>query len=359
MRELIITVQEEGQRLDRYLSRYLPKASSGFLHKMLRKKNIKRNGKKAEGNEKLVEGDRLEIFFSEETFTALGAIQGTAVGSDKEKQAGSGHSLNSQQRKLRSQVKILYRDQDVIALHKPAGMLTQKASAKDDSLNDFLYDYWMSQVMKGKDIPSSFRPSVCNRLDRNTSGIVLCGITVNGLQLLSSLLKNRSLEKYYLCIVKGRLEGRKKVRGFVRKDKNNNMMHYYEKDVPDSMPIETWYEVLDCTDEASLLKVRLITGKSHQIRVHMASLGHPILGDAKYGDREENRSLIKEGIRWQMLHSYEMVFPSCRTGPDTAEDMLGGLRIVDDVPDAFLRLLKRYHLRCDFKRECGNTSVHI
>jgi len=348
MRELIITVQEEGQRLDRYLGRYLPKASSGFLHKMLRKKNIKRNGKKAEGSEKLVQGDRLEIFFSEETFAALGAVQGAVAVSDRGKQVGSGRNLNPQQKKLRSQVKILYRDQDVIALHKPAGMLTQKASAKDDSLNDFLYDYWMIHNMKGKDIPSSFRPSVCNRLDRNTSGIVLCGITVNGLQRLSSLLKKRSLEKYYLCIVKGRLEGRKKVRGFVRKDKENNIMHYYEKNVPGSTPIETWYEVLDCTDEASLLKVRLITGKSHQIRIHMASLGHPILGDAKYGDREENRSLMREGIRWQMLHSYEMVFPSCKTGSDTAEDTLCGLRIVDDVPEVFLRLLKRYHLRSDF-----------
>lgn len=326
MRELIISGQEEGQRLDRYLGRYLPGASQGFLHKMLRKKNIKYNGAKASGSEKLMTGDRIQIFFSEETFDAFGA--GPAMnGSEPDKRQDSPEKKSP----LRKQVRVLFENEDILILHKPAGMLTQKAAPGDDSLNDYLLDYWKDKIMRGREMPAAFRPSVANRLDRNTSGIVLCGITVKGLQMLSELLKKRQLEKYYLCIVKGEIQGSRKVYGFLKKDEKSNRVMLTDQKQTGSAFIETWYRALSTGRDASLLKVRLITGKSHQIRAHLASEGHPILGDPKYGDPERNRALYKLGIRHQLLHSSELVIP-------------GGPHIRDDIPEDFARVMKEYHL---------------
>lgn len=338
MRELVITVQEAGQRLDRYLSRVLPKASSGFLHKMIRNKNIKLNGEKAAGSERLQKGDRIQIYFSEETMEKFGAGRTAGKGISPAVRPGkpdSGH------KGLRDQVKLLYQDEDVLILHKPAGMLTQKARPGDDSLNDYLLDYWREEIMKGREVSCVFRPSVANRLDRNTSGIVLCGITVKGLQSLSFLLKNRALEKYYLCIVRGEVTGSRKLRGYLKKDSRDNMVKVYSRPVPNAAPIETWYRSVDHNEKASLLKVRLITGKSHQIRAHLASAGYPLLGDAKYGDPEANRHLVKAGLGCQQLHSSELVIPE-ECGKEAGS--LRGLHIKDKVPGGFMRALELYGL---------------
>ena len=328
MREIVISVQEEGQRLDRYLARYLPEASSGFIHKMLRKKNIKRNDAKATGSEKLVAGDRIQIWFSEETFLKFGAENKVAS-----------PRISREEALLRKKVRILYQDEDVVILHKPAGMLTQKAAAQDDCLNDWLYDYWRREIIKENELPASFRPSAANRLDRNTSGIVLCGITVKGLQTLSLLLKERYVEKYYLCIVKGAMEGKKKIYGYLTKDEKSNQVTLSQSPSPAGSPVETWYEVLKSSDKASLLKVKLVTGKSHQIRAHLASLGHPILGDPKYGDPFVNRQLQKEGIRHQLLHSFELIIPG---EFKEVPKRMRGLHIIDEAPEEFGRIGHRY-----------------
>ena len=375
MREITITRQEEGQRLDRYLSRYLPGASSGFLHKMLRKKNIKRNQEKAAGGEKLAEGDRIQIYFSEDTLVRFGAPalesrsgqkrpesaaplcrknryeaseppdpknryeaaeplapKNRIVSPDRIRREEASAGLSRKQRKLRKEVRILFQNEDILILHKPAGMLSQKAAAGDDSLNDYLYDYWMEEIMKGKDIPASFRPSVANRLDRNTSGIVLCGLTVRGLQTLTALLKNRGLEKYYLCLVKGRVTEEKKISGYLLKDEKKNLVSLHTHRVPGSACIKLSYEVLSSTGRMSLLRVRLITGKSHQIRAQLAALGHPILGDPKYGDARFNQEFRKKGICHQLLHSSELIFP--QSAPDLPVG-LSGLHIIDEMPAIF------------------------
>ena len=415
MREITITVQEEGQRLDRYLRKYLPGANSGFLHKMMRKKNIKRNQEKVSGGEKLIAGDRVQIFFSEETMEKFGAPplkqgnrtdkQGRNDGSQpgRQRRPGNKHLGESDiiqpetqkktdtrypvkkayqkrsgedPRALRKKVRILFQSEDILILHKPAGMLTQKSRPEDDSLNDFLYDYWQEEIMKGKELPTSFRPSIANRLDRNTSGIVMCGITVKGLQILSTLLKNREVEKYYLCIVKGKVSAGKKTNGYLRKDEKKNQVSLHKDPVPGSTYIETAYEPITAaerdkyvtgainhatrtnagndesltdainhrptspTEDISLLKVRLITGKSHQIRAHLASLGHPILGDPKYGDPRINHALKKKGINHQLLHSNELYIPTEAAGqiPNLSPD-LRELHIIDEMPEEFTQIL--------------------
>lgn len=369
MREITITRREEGQRFDKFLIKYLPGASSGFLHKMLRKKNIKLNGKKAEGKEKLNAGDLIQIFFSDETLEKFQSTQNgredahhgakhsqtnpsvknrkisnTVSGSREDgntyakKVAGTVRKLTKEERELREQVRVLYSSEDILVFHKPAGMLSQRAQAGDDSLNDYLIDYCIRQGILSREELAGFRPSIANRLDRNTSGIVLAGISIKGLQRLAEMLRERTIGKYYLCLVEGRVKEDARIAGYLTKEEKNNKVSLHKEKVNGAAYIETEYKVLKSTDKASLLKIRLITGKSHQIRGHLASVGHPVFGDYKYGNRDFNNQIKwKDGVNYQLLHSYELVVPE-----GTGE--LSGLHIIDPVPEAFYKVQKRWNL---------------
>ena len=337
MKEITITKREEGQRFDRFLGKYLPGASSGFLHKMLRKKNIKLNGKKAEGKEKLIAGDFVQIFFSDDTLDKFRSMQGTTEIRGKN-QAENKHKLTKEELELRKQVKVLYTSDDILVFHKPAGMLSQRAKARDDSLNDYLIDYCIKHGILSQEELVSFRPSIANRLDRNTSGIVLAGISIRGLQMLASMLRERTLGKYYLCLVEGRVKEDARIAGYLTKEEKNNKVTLYKEKVEGAAYIETEYKVLKSTRQASLLKIRLITGKSHQIRGHLASIGHPVFGDYKYGNRDFNNKIKWEnGVNYQLLHSYELIVPE-----DTGE--LSGLHLIDPVPEVFHQIQKKWNL---------------
>lgn len=351
MREIIVTKAEAGQRFDRFLGRYLPEASSGFIHKMLRKKNIKLNAGRADGSEKIKEGDAIQIFFAEETLRKF-------TGEDR-----TAGPLTEEEKKLRAQVRLLYSSDDVLIFHKPAGMLTQKAKRDDDSLNDYLLDYCRTQMGMTEEMFRRFRPSVANRLDRNTSGIVLCGVTTAGLQELARLLRERGMEKYYLCIVQGALREDRKIRGWLYKDEKKNTVTLLTHPAKGAEPVETWYQVLAASSRATLLKVRLITGKSHQIRAHLASEGHPVLGDYKYGSRKENDILKRTtGINYQMLHSYEIRMPGGQmedentaivtmAGQAGEPDGKKGLHVIDPPPEDFVRAMEMYGLSPDSIRK--------
>lgn len=336
MKEIIVTKAEAGQRFDRFLGKYMPGATSGFLHKMLRKKNIKLNGNKAEGNEKMKEGDAIQIYFSEETLRKFTAGAGDL------KQKKKSVTLTQEEIMLRKQVQLLYASEDTLIFHKPAGMLTQKAKQGDDSLNDYLLDYCRSNGIIKEGICTGFRPSVANRLDRNTSGIVLCGTTTKGLQILARLLREREMEKYYLCIVQGVIHTDKKIKGYLQKDHNKNTVTLLKHPAEGAEAVETWYQVLDTSAAATLLKVRLITGKSHQIRAHLASEGHPVVGDYKYGYRQQNDKFKqKTGISYQMLHSYEIKLPKAM--PEEWKQC-SGLHVIDLPPEPFCQAMKYFGL---------------
>lgn len=296
MRQISISEHEAGQRLDRLLAKLFSQAGKGFLYKMLRKKNIVLNGKRAEGNESLKQGDVITVYFSEETYEKLSA--GTAKEKVEEKKTT---------RKLIP--KVVYEDKNVLILHKPAGMLSQKAEETDDSLVDYVQDYLLESGSLSKERLQTFRPGICNRLDRNTEGLVIAGKTILGLQTMSELLRSRNLDKYYLCVVKGMVERPMCLKGYLKKDEKRNQVTVGKG--PEGEPIETEYRPLAVTGTGTLLEVKLITGKSHQIRAHLASVGHPIAGDVKYGDEVFNREMKERfGVRHQMLLAYRMVFPA-------------------------------------------------
>lgn len=284
MRELTITKNEAGQRLDKLLAKYLDAAPKSFLYKMLRKKNIKLNKKKAVGKEILREGDQVTFYLSEQTIRDFQKKQET-------------------KRKTNLQLEHLYEDENVLIMNKPAGVLSQKAHPEDISVNDYVLEICCH-------VDRTFRPSICNRLDRNTSGIIVAGISLEGLQTMADLLKSRQMHKYYLTIVKGTVSEAKTIKGYIKKDNQRNMATLSNRKTEGAAYIETWYEPLVVSEEATLLKVWLITGRTHQIRAHLASIGHPIAGDYKYGNRKWNDRLKREfGLSYQLLHAYELVFP--------------------------------------------------
>lgn len=306
MREITIGENQCGQRLDKFLAKYMKEAPKSFLYKMLRKKNIKRNGKRAEGNEKLEEGDVITLYLSEETILRF-------TGQNNQK-------LKSDVKGKLSEIDILYENAHIALINKPAGLLSQKAKEGDDSLNDRFVRY-VGETEAG------FTPGICNRLDRNTSGIVIAGKSLAGLQKMSELIRDREIQKYYLAVVKGVMAKKEVVSGYLCKDAKTNQVHIFDTETPGSSYIQTGYEPLASDGANTLLRVQLFTGKPHQIRSHLSSLGHPIEGDLKYGGKSG-----KMGGR-QLLHAYEIVFPEL----DEPFADLSKERFQADVPADFCR----------------------
>ena len=317
MQSLIVSKNEAGQRLDKLLSKYLNLAEKSFFYKMMRKKNITLNGRKCEGSEKLAEGDEVKLFLSDETIEKFSQVK-----LQKVKKV----SLN-----------IIYEDDHILLVNKPAGMLSQKAREADESLVEYMIDYLVSNGQLSTEQLRSFRPSVCNRLDRNTSGLVVGGKSLAGLQLMSASFKDRSIHKYYQCVVKGQITGKQMITGYLTKSETSNQVTVHKQEVPGSAPIATEYEPVKWQEGYTLLKVTLITGRTHQIRAHLSSIGHPIVGDYKYGDSKVNEEAKRlYHIQSQLLHSYQVTFPKL---PEPLA-YLSGRTFFAPLPKTFSKICK-------------------
>lgn len=326
MKLVIINESEAGQRLDKYLNKLLKEAGKSFLYKMLRKKNITLNNKKADGSEHLQAGDEIRLFFSDETFEKFA---GTPVQAVPQAPPAAAAKLPP--------VKIIYQDEDVMILNKPAGILSQKAKADDVSLNEYILQYLLKKGKVTRESMATFRPSVCNRLDRNTSGIVTAGITYRGARELSNMLQKRSADKRYLALVKGVLKRPDHLKGWLVKDKESNLVTVQQTETEDAQEIETAYFPLGNNGRMTLLEIHLITGKSHQIRAHLASTGHPVVGDTKYGEESINGWYHRTYHgHYQLLHSWKLSFPA----DSCSLEGLAGHTFRASLPDNFIRVLE-------------------
>ena len=355
MQSITIGNNQAGQRLDKFLRKYLPEAGSSFLYKMLRKKNITLNGKKAEGKEMLSVGDQVCFFFSDETFAKFTGVPTTGnekisgnmtqENSFESERVSMGLSQYEKAYGILQGIDVLYEDANVLILNKPAGILTQKAVPSDFSLNEWLIGYLLATGALDKEEFKSFHPSVCNRLDRNTSGIVLCGKSLAGSQALSRVIKERTVRKFYRTICVGALQGNREITGYLGKDAATNKVTVCDKPRDGFSKIQTAYHPLCTSKDFTLLEVELITGRTHQIRAHLAQIGHPLIGDYKYGVKKINDSMKKKyGLEAQLLHAYRIEFPEGETG---VMYPLNGKSIVAPCPERFIKIqedLKLQHM---------------
>lgn len=290
MKQIEITQQEQNQRLDKFLLKYFNKAPKSFIYKMLRKKRIKYNGKKGEGNEILQKGDCLQLYLSEETIKSF--MEEKAIC------------------KAEKQFRIVYEDSDLLVVCKPAGLVVhpQKSDDKNTLIDQILYYLYQ----KGEYVPSkesTFTPAICNRLDRNTSGIVIAGKNLSAVQAVNEAIAQRKLNKYYMTLVKGKITKANEVVSYLKKDSEKNQVTLYDKYREDTKKIVTKYKPIANAENMTLLEVELLTGRSHQIRSQMQKIGHCIAGDRKYGDEQWNKGFKEKfGLTNQFLHAYKVVW---------------------------------------------------
>lgn len=295
MKEIIVSKNEAGQRLDRILGKLLPQAPKGFVYKMLRKKNITLNEKKAGGEERPGEGDRIQLWLSFETLERFG------IPSSPERIRTNPMDLG---------IAIVYEDPHTLIVNKPSGVLSQKASAGDVSVNDWLLSYLSSQTAKGSFQGEIFKPSICNRLDRNTSGLLVCGKSLPGLRMNGALIRERGIKKEYLAIAAGVMERKLETAAWLKKDEQRNRVRVEHKAFPGGEEIRTNYFPLFSDGKNTVVQVELITGKSHQIRAHLSFLGFPVVGDGKYGNARINQ-WAREAfqVKSQLLHCFRLTYP--------------------------------------------------
>lgn len=322
MREIIIKDNDANQRFDKYLFKYLNKAPKSFVYKMLRKKNITLNGHKDDGSTIINKDDIVRIFICEESIVNF---------IDE-------NILVRKTSNIRDNVTldIVYEDENIIIINKPAGMLSQKAEANDVSANEYIIKYLLDNKRISGESIKTFTPSICNRLDRNTTGLLVAGKTLKGLQDMSHAFKERSLHKYYLCVVEGVVSKGMTIKGYLLKNEKSNKVTITEKETRGSSPIETEYIPLASNNSVTLMMINLITGKPHQIRAHLSYIKHPIIGDFKYGNNTTNKEYKKKyNIQSQLLHAYRL-------------DLNSNLSVKAKPPKVFERLLKEEGINYDY-----------
>ncbi len=320
MLKLDITAASAGQRANKFIQKYLDNAPSSFIYKMIRKKNIVLNDKKMNGNEILKEGDSIKLYLADDTISKF-----------RKKEFSDSNTKPIDLPKL----KILYKNQDIMAVHKPLGVLSQKSKSDDISINEQILAYCIDNGIIDKD--TTFTPSVCNRLDRNTTGIILAGISLRGSQYLSQKLKDRTADKYYFTIVKGVFPADIDAHAYITKEQSNNKSFILSPNEYNCLKdeekniysyVHTGFKNISTNGKYSLIKVKLFTGKSHQIRAHLSFLGYPVVGDGKYGDIQVNRYFRdKYSLKNHLLHS----------GVFIIDDIV----INDELPENFKKICEK------------------
>lgn len=297
MRQYNVKKAESGQTAIKYLQRLLINAPSGLIYKQIRNKNIKLNDKKISGNEKINENDIFTIYFSDETLDKF----------TKNDLFDVSEYVNAYKKYKKPD--LIYEDEHILFINKPVNMLSQKAKPNDVSANEWILGYLIENKKIDVNSLSSFKPSVCNRLDRNTGGLLSFGKTLYGTNILNNLFRDRSAHKYYRTVVYGEVSEAGEITGYLSKNSNTNKVYINNIASDDSDYIKTIYRPIRYSENKNIteLEVELVTGKSHQIRASLASINHPILGDYKYSNKF--KSNIVKGPDHQLLYAVRFEFP--------------------------------------------------
>ena len=286
MREMQIGKNDAGQRLDKFLQKRLNALPKSLMYKYIRKKCIKLNGKKCDISAQLREGDVLTFFIRDEFFA------------EKPRQY--------EFMKAPAELDTVYEDENIILIDKKPGIIVhQDKSYHFDSLVARVCHYLYLKGEYDPEEDKAFTPALVNRIDRNTGGIVIAAKNAEALRFFNSRMKTRELEKYYLCLLCGKPKQDSGVlRGFITKDESKNKVRVHKTEVEGSKEIITKYRILDFNGKYSLAEVELLTGRTHQIRAHFASIGHPLAGDTKYGGKQKT----PDNLSYQALYSYRLKF---------------------------------------------------
>lgn len=321
MKEIIIEAQEANQRIDKFLLKRLNNSPKSFIYKACRTNKIKLNGKKPKGNEILQTGDSIKLFLRDEQLATL----------IKEKSA----------KKVAIHFQTVYEDDEVLVVNKPMGLLTQKDTAEGHSLADEVLYYLEQKEGITYQGNKGFTPAPCNRLDRNTTGIVLVGKSIAALQALSSMLQTKEISKYYMCIVLGRITTPMVLKGYHKRQEGRNEVSITDEYVEGAKLIETRLLPLKTNGRYTLVEVQLVTGKTHQIRAHLSQIGHPIIGDPKYGDPLENQYFKeKYGLKYQILCAYKVKFELCKPPFDYLRERV----FTVPAPKIYSEICEREHI---------------
>nr|WP_276856502.1 RluA family pseudouridine synthase [Intestinimonas timonensis] len=288
MREFTVTKNDAGQRLDRWLGKTLPLLPAPLAQKYIRLKRVKLNGKGAKRDTRLAVGDVLQLYINDEFFDAPAPE-------------------NAFLSVFKPQLDIVYEDEHILLVNKRPGLLVHPDQGEYvNTLITHIQAYLYQKKEWDPRQEHSFTPALCNRIDRNTGGIVIAAKTAEALRIMNQKIKDREIEKYYLCAIHGRMnppEGR--LEGFLSKDESKNQVTVHKTPVPGGRTAVTLYKTLKVQDGLSLVECELITGRTHQIRAQFAAAGHPLLGDGKYGRNRDNKRYDR---KFQALWSYKLVF---------------------------------------------------
>lgn len=288
MKAFTIKKNDADQRLDRFVAKAVPSLPSSLLQKYIRLKRIKVNGKGSKRDYRMAEGDLVEMYINDEFFE-----QPTEE--------------NAYLRVEKPGVDIIYEDENILLADKRPGLVVHPdENEKQNTLITHIQSYLYQKREWRPREENSFTPALCNRIDRNTGGIVICAKNAEALRIMNQKIKDREMEKYYLCIVHGKMTpAQGKLEGYIFKDEVKKQVYVTQKPQPGAKTAVTLYKTLKTNGKLSLLECELITGRTHQIRAMFASAGHPLLGDGKYGNQAKDKPY---GRKYQALYSYRLKF---------------------------------------------------
>ena len=311
MRIIKIAKNDAGQRLDKFLSKAVKGLPMSMMYKSIRTKKIKVNRKRTEQAYMLREGDEIQLFIREEFFDSPEKDDGALA-------------------RIKPKLSIVYEDENIMLLNKRPGVLVHEdTEGGENTLIMHIKAYLYGKGEYDPDSEQSFAPSLCNRIDRNTGGIVIAAKNAAALRDMNEKIKQGEVRKHYLCLVHGAPPKKSDIlRGYLKKNSKDNTVQVRDRYFEGAKEIVTGYTVLERRGDTSLLEIELFTGRTHQIRAHMAHIGHPLVGDGKYGINRDDR---QKGFKYQALYAYKLIFPA--TERDNSLSYLEGREFMLDKTD--------------------------